>query len=430
MRGVAGQGRAGLVAGVSVIGMAVALVFLLAGGAAGAASTAEVAVAQVAGGASYGAGPPVTEAPQEPAAPLAAPAAPVARSATPPEPEPVAEASAPEPDRSTFATGVATELDLSPASVATSAGLGMLLLLAVLAAAQLFNDAMKHHHDELVAQLGDRSTVLGRGRLLAAALPHPPVVLTFAAVAAVLGLLADPTITFSLNTLAQVSGMVFAIGAIALIYDGVAWRLIGHDTGTRGTFRLYPMAIAVAVLCLLVSRFLGVAPGVLYGLFIGVAFAGIVESKLVGRAYAASSVLVLVAAMLAFLVHRIVAPTAEGADPGFWAIAIDTAAAVLVVGGMQAVIVQLLPTRYVNGENIWRWSRLGWLGLIFGAMTLYVMVVVRPNPDQQSWGSLWFVVALVVGAVLFWLWAYFHGRTAAGAPPTETAPDDGELVSQ
>jgi hypothetical protein len=426
-----GLGTTGAVRGVVAgsAGLALFLVLLVGGvAAAAAASAAPVAQSSSSG---YAGGPPVTEAPQVlHAEPLVAPVRPVAAPADEDQdeapPVPVEEA----PDRSTFASGLATELDLSPASVAKSAGLGAVLLLAVLAAAQLFNDALKNHHDELVGQLGDHSTLLGRGRLLAAALPHPPVVLTFAAVAAVLGLLADPRVTLSLNTLAQVSGMVVAIGAIALLYDGAAWRLIGRDTGQRGTFRLYPLAITVAVLCLLVSRFLGVAPGVLYGLFVGVAFAGMVESRLVGRAYAASSVLVLAASMGAFLVHRVVAPAAEGADPSFWAIAIDTAAAVLVVGGMQAVIVQLLPTRYVNGENIFRWSRLGWLALMFGAMTLYVTVVVRPNPDQQSWGSLWFVVALLAGAVLFWLWAWNHGRQLARDPTVDADPERGELASR
>jgi hypothetical protein len=354
--------------------------------------------------------PPPPVVPESPAVPIrVAPAAPAAietaplEVAAPPEtvPEvrgavveaddpPPVEVSEPESDRSTFASGLATEIDLSPAWVAGSAGIGGLLVLAVLAAAQLFNDAMKTHHDELVRQLGDRTTVLGRGRMLLAAFPHPPVVVSFAAVAAVMGLLGDPSVAFSVNTLAQMFGMVMAVGAIAVIYDGFASRLVGRETGMPSRFRLYPLAIAVAILCLTMSRFLGVAPGVLYGLFIGVAFAGKVESRILGRAYAGSSTLLLGAAMAAFLLHRLVAPAAEGASPSFWAIAIDTAAAALVVGGTQAVIVQLLPTRFVNGENILRWSRAGWFALLAAAMTLYVLVVVRPSdwsPSRWSSGS-------------------------------------------
>ena len=78
---------------------------------------------------------------------------------------------------------------------------------------------------------------------------------------------------------------------------------------------------------------------------------------------------------------RAVAPDAACQPrPSFWTILIDTAAAVLVVGGLQAVIVQLLPTRFVNGENILKWSRAGWLSLLAVAMTLYMVFVVRPEP--------------------------------------------------
>lgn len=368
----------------------------------------------------------VDDAPVELAAPAAPPAElrrnPIAAPADPaPAPEPP-----PQPDRSTFASGLATNLDLSPAWVAGSAGIGGLLVLAVLAAAQLFNDALKTHHDELVRQLGDRSTVLGRGRFLIGALPHPPVLVTFAAVAGMMGLLGDPSVAFSLNTMAQMFGMVVAVGTITFIYDGTASRLIGRETGLQSRFRLYPLAIAVAILCLTMSRFLGVAPGVLYGLFIGVAFAGRVESRLLGRAYAWSSVLLLGAAMAAFMLHRLVAPSAEGVAPSFWAIALDTAAAALVVGGLQAVIVQLLPTRFVNGENILRWSRVGWFLLLAGAMSLYVLVVVRPNPNEQSWGNLWFVVGLVVLALAFWVWANLHHRRVQ----REQRPEDAGLEEQ
>jgi hypothetical protein len=333
----------------------------------------------------------------------------------------------PSPDRSTVSSALPTQLDLSPSWVAGSAGLGMLLLLLVLAAAQLFNDALKNHHDEIVRALADRTTFLGRAGALIKAIPTPPVLATFAGAAAVLGLIADPSIAFSFNTLAQIVGMMIAIGGIALIYDGTASRIIGRETGLAGRFRLYPLAIAIAVLCLLMSRFLSVSPGVLYGLFVGLAFAGSVSQRLLGRAYAASSAVLILVAVGAFMVHRAVADSAAGASPGFLTIVIDTAAAVLLVGGLQAVIVQLLPTRFVNGENILKWSRIGWLGLLAVAMTLYVVIVVRPNPDEQSFGNLWFVVALVAAALLFWVWATLHHRKlqregASERPDSERQP--------
>jgi hypothetical protein len=310
----------------------------------------------------------------------------------------------PTEDRSNVATGLPETVDFSPTWVATNLGLGSLVLLVLLAAAQLFNDTLKTHHSQLVARLSDRSTIIGRARLALAALPHAPPLVSFAVIAATLGLLADPSVALSANTLAQVLGMSVGVVLIVGIYDGTASRTVNRQTGLVRGYRLYPIAIAVAVGCLALSRAFDIAPGVLYGLIAGVVYAGTVDRRLEGRAYALSSVLLMAAALGAYVVHRMVTPSAADDDPSFWVIIVDTAAAALFVGGLQAVIVQLLPVRYVNGEKISDWSRTGWFALLAVALGLYLQFVVRPNPDQQTWANLWFVAGLVGFAVLFWLW--------------------------
>ena len=83
-------------------------------------------------------------------------------------------------------------------------------------------------------------------------------------------------------------------------------RRPGHRAGHRASTSASAcsrIAIAIAIGCLLFSRIFDVAPGVLYGLFAGVLFVG-VDSKLAGRAYARSSVLLGSAAMLAWGLHR------------------------------------------------------------------------------------------------------------------------------
>ena len=74
------------------------------------------------------------------------------------------------------------------------------------------------------------------------------------------------------------------------------------------------------------------------------------------------------------------------------------------------MIVQLIPARFLYGEDIFKWSRAGWAALAVTAMTVYMVIVVRPNPNQQSFGNLWFVLGLVAVALLFWTWATFHHR--------------------
>lgn len=326
-------------------------------------------------------------------------------------------------DLSTVSTGIPGFVDFSPLWVASNAGLGMLVLLLLVAAAQLFNDALKNNHDHLVERMSSRSSLLGRARLMLGGLPHPPILVSFALVAAVLGLLADPSVALSITTIGQILGMAIAITCIVGIYDGGASRMIARQTGLAPRFRLYPIAIAVAVGCLAFSRVFDIAPGVLYGLFAGVIFTTAVDLKLEGRAYARSSVMLMAAAIVGYVIHRMVGSAAAEASPSLMVIIIDTAAAVLFVGGLQAVIVQLLPTRYVNGEKIASWSRLGWFLLLAGSLALYLQFVVRPSEGAQNVANLWFVFAFVGFAVVFWVWCTVAHRRRLRAARLDATDD-------
>ena len=166
------------------------------------------------------------------------------------------------------------------------------------------------------------------------------------------------------------------------------------------------------------------APGVLYGLFAGVLFVG-VDSKLAGRAYARSSVLLGSAAMLAWGLHRWIGGASSGDSPSLWAIIFDTAAAVLFVGGLQSVIVQLLPMPFTYGESVIAWNKVAWGSLFVGGLALYMQFVVRPNPDNVTWSNLWFVLAFLVVALGFWGYCAFRRWSdSKKAPPPEAGTDE------
>jgi hypothetical protein len=294
-------------------------------------------------------------------------------------------------------------LDLSARLVAENVGLAMLVLLALLASVQLFNDTVRAHHDVIAARLHQLEGPFRGGVARLEGLggrAHPLAV--FVVVAAAMALLVDPSASLSANTLAQVTGMAIALGVTVLVYDGLASRVLARGSGTTFRYRVYPIGMAVAVVCLLLSRVVGVAPGVVYGLVAGYVFSGSVDADRVGPAYARSSAAMFGLCALAFAAHARLAAQVAGGSAGFAVIAVDTATAVLCVGGLQTTLVQLLPMRFINGDKIATWNRAVWFGLMLGGLTLYVELVVRPTRGQQSWGSVWFTAALVAAAVAFW----------------------------
>ena len=68
-------------------------------------------------------------------------------------------------------------------------------MLLLLAASQLFNDAMKMHHDRIVAHLATRSAFVAWLTGAFGRIPKLHPVVTFAVAAAALGLLADPNVS-------------------------------------------------------------------------------------------------------------------------------------------------------------------------------------------------------------------------------------------
>ena len=327
-------------------------------------------------------------------------------------------------DLSFVSTGIPESIDLSPAFIVTNVGFGALLVLLLVAASQLFNDAMKMHHDRIVGNVVGRSAFVAGAIAAFQRIPKIHPLVTFAVAAGTLGLLADPNVSFSYTTLGQILGMTLALGVIVAIYEIPAARAIERASGQHERLRLFPLAIAIAIGCLLFSRIFDVAPGVLYGLFAGVLFVG-VDSKLAGRAYARSSVLLGSAAMLAWGLHRWIGGASSGDSPSLWAIIFDTAAAVLFVGGLQSVIVQLLPMPFTYGESVIAWNKVAWGSLFVGGLALYMQFVVRPNPDNVTWSNLWFVLGFLVVALGFWGYCAFRRWSdSKKAPPPEAGTDE------
>ena len=232
-----------------------------------------------------------------------------------------------------MSTGIPQDIDWSVSFVVTNIGLGALLMLLLLAASQLFNDAMRVHHDRIVNNLATQAAWVTALSGWFNRIPKLHPIVTFGVSAAVLGLLADPSISFSISTLGQILGMGLALLLIVVVFDGTASFFIRKGSGVRRSFRIFPIAIAVAIGCLVASRFFGIAPACSTASSSAPSGSGTIDAKVEGRAYASASVLLVGAAMMAWGLHRWLQPTADVPSASLLAITFDTAAAVLFVGG-------------------------------------------------------------------------------------------------
>ena len=94
----------------------------------------------------------------------------------------------------------------------------------------------------------------------------------------------------------------------------------------------------------------------------------------------------------------------------------------MVVSGLEAVAIGLLPFRFMPGAAVYRWSRPAWALLCGASMFAFIHILVGPSSGYlvDLTGPAWLAAMGVFAAfgiftVLFWAW--FRLRPSPEAEP-------------
>jgi hypothetical protein len=224
-----------------------------------------------------------------------------------------------------------------------------------------------------------------------------PAFVAVIAVGALLGALLDPRFGANWRGVASYVAIACAIPAVAVI-TAVLHRLYlrAERRRPRVHLRALPLGLAVAAICVIISRLVDFQPGYLYGVVCGIAFEGVLATRAAGRVTMAASLAVLVVCVVAWLVWKPVADAAVRPGAFFGLIVLDDFLASLTVGGIVGTAIGLLPLQFLPGADIRAW-KLGAWALTFGiAMILLISIVVRSPLAPVSHSALWVIVALFV----------------------------------
>jgi hypothetical protein len=305
----------------------------------------------------------------------------------------------------------------TPGDVSTDGGLVLtnlvlaLLMLLLVFPAELFNATLEEHYDEVTRWLRGPRSVLervtsslsGRGRWFGF------VVVT--AATAVLYAFLDPDAGFDTATIAFVLGVTGAIAAAVLIAAWAARRYAADHGGADGSLRVYPAALLVALVCVVISRLADFQPGYLYGIVAGFVFVAELSRAHDGRAAAFAAVVGLVASVAAWFAWVPVRDAVDGADPNAAALVLDALLATMFVGGLQALVFGFVPIRFLPGAKVWAWSKPAWAALFGIGAFGFLHILLHPTEDYE--GSVTTMVVLFAGFALASgaFWAYFRFRT-------------------
>ena len=204
--------------------------------------------------------------------------------------------------------------------------------------------------------------------------------------------------------------MLVAIAVVTLVFATPTWRA-HRRRGDPARLKVVPLSLAVAVVCVLISRVAGFQPGYLYGLLIGLAFAHELSGAEEGRMTGVAAGLMLGTAAVAWLALGAL----PAGNPAFAATALRTALAAVMVAGLEGVAFGLLPFRFLPGEALYGWNRALWAALLGVGAFAFLHILVNPASGylaDTSRTPLFTVVGLLLGfslvSVAFWAWFRFR----------------------
>lgn len=358
-----------------------------------------------------------------------------------------------------------TEITLDPVVLASSALIAAGVVVFVPFPAALFNSTLEQNYAEVMAMAARfrawLARLVGRGwravRSSRSARPETPSeapsdpspagdavasgprfaldeafwrsplgIAAFIGVSALLYGLLDPTFGFDGSSLATFLGL--ALGMIVMLLAFAMPLFIGaRRQGIGLAARALPATLVIAAGCVVVSRVADFQPGYVYGLIIGFTFSRALSRADEGKLDAVAAGCALALAVIAWIALPFVRGSGGEESQPFTAALLETTFATVVVAGLEAAAIAMLPFRFMPGERVRNWNQRIWAGLLGVAAFGFLHILLNPSSGYLADSTrtslftvVWLLVAFGGGSVLFW--AYFRFRRQSGAETTPPPP--------
>jgi hypothetical protein len=237
------------------------------------------------------------------------------------------------------------------------------------------------------------------------------------ALGGILGGLLNPH--FGLNS-ESVSGfgatlVSFVIGATLSWYIAKLFRR-HHKYPTHTYLKALPLGLAVAAICVLISRVTNFEPGYLYGIVVSIAFVETLEERHNAHLTVISTFSTLAVALLAWFAWVPINHLA-GLHTGNIPLGIvDDVLGSIFVGGLVGTVIGLMPLQFMPGGALLKWRKDVWAIVFFVALFLLVEVELNPDSGPTHHGGAPIVTAIVLfigfGGATWMMRRYFIQRAA------------------
>jgi hypothetical protein len=318
--------------------------------------------------------------------------------------------------------------------ILTNVALAGVTLVMILITATLFNQTVQENSEEIEAWLGRLLTpVRGLGEMLGgvweAASGNGSGLAAAAGPLSVLGLtglvygFAEPGFGFNEKSLVMFLSLVLGVGVATYVYSGGQVLLTSRGFGVPAGVRLFPVAIAVAVISVVLSRVENFQPGIIYGF---IASYAVLTPIALRRHQVGQTVLIPGSALLAVCLAAWLAldPLRELAQENdSWLAAVPEGAAVAIfVGGLEGLFFNMVPLHFMDGHKLWTWNKGAWA--LMAGVTAFMFWHILLNEERAYYSALQETTA--AGAVVLLgiclgltlsVWLFFRVRAGRGVLP-------------
>ena len=309
-----------------------------------------------------------------------------------------------------------SEINLDPAVVAVSVGLTAGTILLFPFPAEIFNHTLAENYDTVrgwFRRKGSKAT----GRRF---WDRPIGLISFLVIAALLFGFLDPAFGRSSASVPVFFGLLVGVAVTTFGFAVPIMILRRLRSGEWGRLRALPLALAIGVVCVVLSRAIQFVPGYLYAVVLGVVFVTEVSRTEEAREVVVSSALLLALGMTAWFALGAVR---SGAGTGFPVDVGESGLAMITAASLEALAFGLLPLRGLPGGVVFKEKRWWWLALWGTSVLAFFHVIINPQSGYLATSAL-VPAATTIGLLVFFavvslgLWGYF-ALTARRKPVAE-----------
>jgi hypothetical protein len=335
-----------------------------------------------------------------------------------PAPLPVPPAPAPQstsnPDRSTFAGRLfsPTDIELSAENLEEGGLLALLLAALLYLPVTIFNKATEKNHETLRRWFERPRAWIAAAFAWLPFAGHPAMTLGLGVLAsAVLFSFIEPGFPTEPGAPEYLLGMLLGFALVSTVFFST-WRLVLHrlEPDSEGKWQLYPPFILLAGFLVIMARLAHFIPGVVLGTVAEYEPSKKLSTKTAGIRVATTYGVLMLLGLVAWFAWIPVDHAAEHEGASTVTLVLDSALAITFVSALESVVFGLLPMTFLDGSDLFRWSKALW-GAMWGTAVVWFSIVIL-HPALSTYGheihsgrAVWFALlfsTLMVIAVSTW----------------------------